>query len=338
MSRTNPDQLTDRALGALVGGALGDALGMPTQLLSAREIGSTYGFVDRFVAPTADHPVSKGLPAGAITDDTEQTLLLAGVLVGSGEAFDQRRWVKALVDWESDVKARGGYDLLGPSTKRAIDSINQGVDPVEAGRNGNTNGAAMRIAPVGIALPARPLGRLVAKVAEVSAATHGAPVAIACASAVAATVSAGLHGQPWREASALGIEAARIAQGVTPAIDVAALIANAIDLVRDGSEEVVLERIVSSVGTGVQSEQSIPAAFAMLALADGDPWRAAVLSANLGGDTDTIGAIAAGMAGAGRGFDALPANRIAELRGIDLASVKNLAEGLVRLRLQSEAA
>ena len=76
----------------------------------------------------------KGLPAGAITDDTEQTLLLGRILLESGESFDHKRWVDALVDWERDVKARGSYDLLGPSTKRAIDAINDGMAPEEAGR------------------------------------------------------------------------------------------------------------------------------------------------------------------------------------------------------------
>ena len=123
----------DRALAALIGGALGDALGMPTQLLSPAQIKASYGFVDGFIAPSEDHPVSKGLPAGAITDDTEQTLLLGRILLESGESFDHKRWVDALVDWERDVKARGSYDLLGPSTKRAIDAINAGVPPEEAG-------------------------------------------------------------------------------------------------------------------------------------------------------------------------------------------------------------
>ena len=38
MAATNKDTLLDRAKGALIGGALGDALGMPTQLLTADEI------------------------------------------------------------------------------------------------------------------------------------------------------------------------------------------------------------------------------------------------------------------------------------------------------------
>ena len=46
-----------------MGGALGDALGMPTQTLSPREIAETYGQIRGFVAPAEDHPVSRGLPA-----------------------------------------------------------------------------------------------------------------------------------------------------------------------------------------------------------------------------------------------------------------------------------
>jgi ADP-ribosylglycohydrolase len=324
--------MLDRALGALVAGALGDALGMPTQLLSAEEIRRVYGFVDGFVSPAPDHPVSKGLAAGTITDDTEQTFLLAGVLVDSPARFDQKRWVAALVEWERDVKARGGYDLLGPSTKRAIDLINAGVDPKQAGRGGSTNGAAMRIAPVGIAMPPMPLARLVEKVEETTAATHGTRVAVSSACAVAATISSGVEGSSWREASGVGADAARLAQGENPAADMAALIEKAQQAVRGKTEEQAIDLIVSEIGTGVESEQSIPAAFAVLEIAGGNPWRAAVLSANLGGDTDTIGAIAAGMAGACAGYSKLPAERIGELKGFDLAAARRLAERLTGLR------
>ena len=109
--------MLDRSLGALVGGALGDALGMPTQLLSPAQIKASYGFVDSFISPSDDHPVSKGLPAGAVTDDTEQTLLLGRILLESGASFDHKRWVNALIAWERDVKLRGwGHRPSGQST------------------------------------------------------------------------------------------------------------------------------------------------------------------------------------------------------------------------------
>ena len=49
------------------------------------------------------------------------------------------------------MRAKGSQDLLGPSTKSAIDMILVGHTPEESGRYGTTNGAAMRITPVGIA-------------------------------------------------------------------------------------------------------------------------------------------------------------------------------------------
>src|SRR5882757_2610275 len=228
-------EMIDRAMGALIGGALGDALGMPTQLLSPARIAELYGHVEDFVAPVADHPVSKGLLAGTITDDTEQALLLGRILVDSGDRFDHARWVNALLDWERDVKARGSYDLLGPSTKRAIDAINDGVPPEEAGRGGDTNGAAMRIAPVGIMMPLEPLAALAAKVAETCRATHNTSIAIASAAAVAAAVSLGVSGGDWRAASGQAVAAARLGAALGHWVtggDIAAKIAWAQDLVR----------------------------------------------------------------------------------------------------------
>jgi len=328
--------MIDRAMGALIGGAIGDALGMPTQLLSPGRIAELYGHVEDFVAPVADHPVSKGMASGTITDDTEQALLLGRILVESGERFDHRRWVNALLDWERDVKARGSYDLLGPSTKRAIDAINDGVPPEEAGRSGDTNGAAMRIAPVGIMMPLAPLDALVAKVAETCRATHNTSIAIASAAAVAAAVSCGVAGSDWRSASDQAILAAKRGAALghwTTGGDIAARIDWARGLVRGKSVADGIRLIVDLVGTGVASQESVPAAFAVLEISGGDPWQAAVISANLGGDTDTIGAVAAGMAGACTGFSRLPQQQIAKLRGIDLSEVRVLAADLVAARV-----
>src|SRR5690348_18457010 len=71
-----------RALGALYGLALGDALGMPTQSLPRAEILARYGAVVGGFHPGPDgHPLAAGLPAGSVTDDTEQAVLLARLVV-----------------------------------------------------------------------------------------------------------------------------------------------------------------------------------------------------------------------------------------------------------------
>ena len=310
-------------------------MGMPTQTLSPDAIAAAHGRVEGFVAPVPGHPVSHGLPAGQVTDDTEQTLLLARVLLRSGGGFDQALWVDALLGWERGVRARGGLDLLGPSTRRALDAIAAGAPPEEAGREGSTNGAAMRIAPVGIAVPPAPLGALVDRVAETCRATHGTGLAIAAASAVAAAVSHGVSGGDWRGAAEAAIPAARMGarRGHWVAgADIAARIRWARDLVRNASPEEAEASIRDLVGTSLASQESVPAAFAALEAARGDAWEAAVICANLGGDTDTIGAIACAIAGACCGAAALPAERIAALRGFDPDAARGLAERLLDRR------
>lgn len=330
--------LVDRAIATLTGGALGDAMGMPTQLLSPQRIAEIYGHVETFKAPTEDHPVSKGLAAGAITDDTEQTLLLGAVLLKSRGSFDHRLWIDALVAWENDIRSRGGYDLLGPSTKRAIDAINRGVAPAEAGRYGDTNGAAMRIAPVGIMLP--PSKALIKMVAETCRSTHNTSIAISAAAAVATVISCGLDGMGWREALPLAIKAAAEAETEGAWVAggcVAARIEWAVSMADQAKTEADIRKLFDLTGTSVASQESVPAAFAVLTLAGGDCWKASVLAANLGGDTDTMGAIACSMAGACGGFETLPAAEIARLRGFNLEEARAIAGSLVEYRLSDEA-
>ena len=182
------ENMEARAYGALMGLAIGDALGMPSQTLSRQDIAERYGRIDGFRAPSDGHPVSHGLSAGQVTDDTEQTLLLAKRLIGQPYGFDDVAWAQDLLAWEADVRAKGLADLLGPSSRAAIDALLAGTSPEETGRNGTTNGAAMRIAPVGIiTLP--DADHVAARVARTCRVTHNTCEAIAGASAVAMMIS-----------------------------------------------------------------------------------------------------------------------------------------------------
>src|ERR1700678_2145815 len=150
-------QERDRARGALYGLAIGDALGMPTQLLSREQIVARWGpLLSGFEPAPPGHPIAAGMPAGAVTDDTEQAVLVGRLLVRGGGEVDPRELAAALVSWEHDMAERGSLDLLGPSTKRAVAAVMAGTPPEQAGATGDTNGAAMRIAPVGIAVALNP--------------------------------------------------------------------------------------------------------------------------------------------------------------------------------------
>jgi ADP-ribosylglycohydrolase len=327
--------LKNRARATLYGLAIGDALGMPTQSLSRREILERWGGqLQGFEPAPPDHPIAAGLPAGSITDDTEQAVLLARLLVKGHGTVAPRELAQALVSWERDMAARGSLELLGPSTKRAVAAVLAGVPPEEAGASGDTNGAAMRIAPVGIAVPPE-LPALVDQVVAASYVTHNTGLALAGAAAVAAAVSAGLAGAGIAEATALAVRAARMGaeRGHWVAgADVAARVEWAAGLVAGRNRAEAAELIYTLVGTSLATQESVPAAFAVLAAVPDDPWQACLLAASLGGDCDTIAAMTGAIAGACHGHEAVPADAIAviDAHGLDLAA---LADDLCALRV-----
>jgi ADP-ribosylglycohydrolase len=336
-------EMLTRARGALYGLAIGDALGMPTQMLSRAEIVRRWGpLLPGFEPAPPGHPIAGGMLAGAVTDDTEQAVLLARLLVKGRGTIDSRVLAAALTEWERAMAERGSLDLLGPSTKRAVAAILAGVPPQEAGAAGTTNGAAMRIAPVGIAVPVAlhnptpdvMLSTLVDRAVMASSVTHNTGIALAGAAAVAAAVSAGVSGATVAEATALGIQAARLAAGRghwVAGADVAARIEWATSLVAGQEQEVAANLIYRIVGTSLATQESVPAAFAVLAAVPADPWRACRTAASLGGDSDTIAAMTGAIAGACHGAGSFPPEAIAAIdaQGLGLAA---LASELLVLR------
>ncbi|NYI86739.1 ADP-ribosylglycohydrolase [Amycolatopsis endophytica] len=324
----------DRALGAFAGLALGDALGMPTQSMSRAEIARRYGTVDRLLDAVPDQPIAPGMPAGSITDDTEQALLLARLLVDGGGRVEPLVFAKALLDWEADMIRRGSADLLGPSTKRALDLLQAGVPPEEAGRGGSTNGAAMRITPVAIATPPA-LDPLLGAVTAASLITHNSSLGIAGAAAVAAAVSAGIDGAPLGEAldhaeraAAAGAHCGQWSAGG----DIAARIRWARGWVRGVGPEALADAVYEVVGTSVAAQESVVAALALAEALGERPFDALALAAGLGGDTDTVAAMCGAILGAQHGLSGLPAEEVAavvEVNGLDFGPV---VDGLLELR------
>ncbi|MDB5244091.1 MAG: ADP-ribosylation/Crystallin, partial [Spirosoma sp.] len=78
-------QLHDRVLGMLVGSAIGDAMGAPTEMWSREMIGTMYGAVNRLDSmvrePSPEGTWSMNLPAGGTTDDTRWKKLIVGYLL-----------------------------------------------------------------------------------------------------------------------------------------------------------------------------------------------------------------------------------------------------------------
>jgi ADP-ribosylglycohydrolase len=309
---------------------------MPTQSLPRPAIVARYGpLLSSFEPGPRDHPLAAGLPAGTVTDDTQQALLLAGLVADGAGEVDQAELGTRLLAWEDTMRARGSLDLLGPSTRRALAAVAAGASPGEAGRYGTTNGAAMRITPVGIATPATDMNLLVGRVVTASKLTHNTSVALAGAAAVAAAVSARLSGaaMPAAAEAAAGAAAAAAVRGHWAAgADVAARIRWATRLAVGLDEEELMDTVYRLVGTSLATQESVPAAFAVAAFSPDDPWRACRMAASLGGDCDTIAAITGAICGAGTGAGAFPAAARATVTAVNRLDLEPLAGRLLTVR------
>src|SRR5438552_1945017 len=279
---------------------------MPTQELDGPTARRILGTPPDFRDGPADNLIAHGLPAGSVTDDTMQCLLIADLLISGGGTIDPHRLAEALAAWEREMAERARSELLGPSTRRALAAVAAGEDPSQTGRTGTTNGAAMRITPVGIATPVEPLDRLLAAVVSADLVTHDTDIAHAGAAAVAAVVSAGVSGETFEQAAPRAVRAAA-------RFGYADMFHEALTL---GS----LDAIVDRFGTGVAR------------FSHGDVWEACGHAAALGGDTDTIAALAGAMVGACTGLHALPKDAVQKIREVNEIEFESWVDGLLKLR------
>lgn len=128
----------DRALGAYLGLAIGDALGATVEFMTPREIAHAYGVHRRIVGGGW-----LGLAPGAVTDDTEMSLALGRAIVARG-GFDGRSVAEAFFDW-----LKGGPIDCGHTCRRGIRRYAlEGTLEAPPNEGDAGNGALMRNLPV----------------------------------------------------------------------------------------------------------------------------------------------------------------------------------------------
>lgn len=122
------------------------------------------------------------------------------------------------------------------------------------------------------------------------------------------------------------------------ALSLAARIELAFQVVDEAADtEQASERVYQLIGAGVSTIESVPAALAMVQLAQTDPTRCAVLCANLGGDTDTIGAMATAICGALHGAEAIEPGLLAELKRVNPLDIEAYVQAFARFAAADRA-
>ncbi|WP_432135997.1 MULTISPECIES: ADP-ribosylglycohydrolase family protein [unclassified Streptomyces] len=280
----------DRARGALLGLAVGDALGAPAENMKPSEIRARWGRVTGFVAEQ---------PAG--TDDTEYAIFSGLLLARHGSALTPAHVEAAWHAWIAD-RDEGPFRGAGFSERGTLENLRRGLAaPISAQhRHAWSDGLAMRAAPFGVFAAGRPAeaARLVAIDGSVSHDGEG----IYGGQAVAAGVAAAMAGAPLLAviASALAVipDDSWTARSLRRAVAVA----------HRGERAVRSAVVIGGYPWTDLAPEAVALAFGAYAAADGG-FREAVLTAvNMGRDADTTAAVAGALAGAGQGARAIPAD------------------------------
>ncbi len=292
----DPARRSAKARGALVGLAAGDALG---------DLGRNDEHRRR-------HGLAVSLNGAArSTDDTEFALLTARTLVDCRGALSTEA---LLASWRCRILDQGGvFERGGKPLYGAVANLQRGILPPYSGRDNvmnNDDGAAMRIAPIGILCAGDP-ERAIA-LAEIESQISHDRDGIWAAQAVAAAIAVAMvDGTPDEI-----LAAARRPIPSDSWLGRAMARTDAICDDADGVIEVAWERLHDELWTPVHSvsPEAIPQALAVFRLTQGDFKRGMFWACNFGRDADTIGAIVGALTGARHGFDVIPSDWVERVR------------------------
>ena len=279
----------DRFRGALLGLAVGDALGTTVEF----EPPGTFTPVTDMVGGGPFR-----LPAGAWTDDTSMALCLAESLVEC-QGFDPLDQLERYLRWYRDgyLSSTGACFDIGNATRQALERFERTREPYpgDADLDAAGNGPLMKLAPVALAF-ARDPELAIAYAADSARTTHGAPQALDASRYFAGLLVGALRGEPL--ATLLGDGPFE----PLPGLWVRAALHPEIAEVAAGSFRAKRPRAIRGGGYVVEALEA-----ALWALHSSEGFEDGVLAAvNLGDDADTTAAIYGQLAGAAYGSGAIP--------------------------------
>ena len=296
--------IRDRARGAFLGLAVGDALGTTLEFEVRDEN-------PRLVDITGGGPFR--LPPGCWTDDTAMALALADSLLAS-ESLDCDDLMDRFVKWwrGGEYSCTGTCFDIGITTRQALDRYRQTGDPLAGSTDPMTagNGSLMRLSPVALRFW-NDRARLDSAAAQQSRTTHAALEAVDGCRAFAKLLADAISGKPRRE-----VLAPRSFGG-----------AHRVAEILGGRWRGRSRDEIRSSGYVVDTLQA--AVWSVARTAD---FRSAVLlAANLADDADTVAAVTGQLAGAIYGLVGIPEQWLGQIAWKDrlLNTAERLLEPIV---------
>ena len=277
---------------ALLGAAIGDALGVPVEF-QGRSVRQTDPVTGMRAFGTHHQP------AGTWSDDTSMILATMTGLIKSG-GYDPIAVMREFLAWKEEARhtPHGVVFDIGHATSAALGRARSGTPPPECGgtsETSNGNGSLMRILPIALAYADDP--DLIVKASAISSLTHAHERSRFCCAFYCLVASDLMHGGSIEEATAFAWEILDHRWTFPPAE-------------RSRFEALhpdrLLARAEEAIGSSGHVIDTLEAA--LWVTARHDDFAEAVLHAvNLGDDTDTTGCVAGGLAGILHGEGAIPA-------------------------------
>ena len=298
--------MRNKIAGTIYGMALGDAMGMPSELWGREKVRKYFGKIEGLLDGPKENSVACNYKKGQFTDDTGQALVIVDSLNSTNFKPSSKDIATKLLKWAENEKAFEN-NILGPTSKVALANFRDGINSKAVTDKALSNGSAMRIAPIGCLFNPHDKEKLANFVYGVSEVTHTSDIAIAGAAMIAVAVSSAIENNDFNivikdvfemEPIARSLGAETYSPSLTERIKIGIYLANEY---RD-NEDLFLEKLYDIVGAGVNISESVPSAISIAYYAQ-DPNKCALLCANLAGDTDTIGAMATAICGAFKGID-----------------------------------
>jgi ADP-ribosylglycohydrolase len=338
--------LSDRILGALIGAAAGDGMGAATEARTTQQIIDCFGHpVTDFETPPPD-TFGAGNVAGQVTDDFSSAYFLAQSIADCGGKVSKEAVSTALVRW-SEHKIF--FDrFAGPTTRIAIKRCKGEPVPPSKGVNLKsrqaTNGAAMRISPIGMFHPGN-LEKTIEDSITVTMVSHDNVPALSGACAVSCAVSRALMPeadlyQVLQAARFGAIEGERLGRLVADDVPSPSVLRRLDEAIRialgPGSPEEKMHALGRRIGAGLHIAEAVPCAIGFVAANPGDAVGAIIGAVNVGYDTDTIATMTGAIAGALQGASAFPPHYLPTLEGANGLQIENLAERITTLAAKEE--
>ena len=327
--------MENKISGAIYGLALGDAMGMPSELWGRERVRNYFGEITEFLDGPAENEVACHYSKGQFTYDTGQALVILDSLKETNYIPNTQHLAKRLLQW-ADHENAFDKNMLGPTTKVALTKFREGKDAKAFTDKSLSNGSAMRISPIGCLFKPSDKERLARYVYQVSRVTHTSDITIAGAAMIAMGVSSALINEDFSKVLTDIYDIEKIARSLgketfSPSLSERTKLGVELANTYKFQDKLFLEKIYDLIGAGVNISESVPAAISIAYYAQ-DPNKSALLCANLAGDTDTIGAMSTSICGAFTGMNRIEKKYIDTLNKANSVNLSQYVDDLLMAR------